>query len=255
MSESTHKVARATYAVFARRLLPEVVKRPLRRLMRTYRPSVGRVRFGDFGRTAPISDDYGHDRGTPIDRVYIESFLKEHAPKIRGRTLEVVSDEYTARFGGHRTTHRDIVDLHPENARATIVGDLTTLGAEWDDTFDTIVLTQTLHLIYNMQMAVSTLYRLLKRGGTVLVTVPGLTPIDHQKEYDTWFWSLTEASAFRLFSDVFGSDSTDVAIYGNVGSAVCFLQGLAAEELKSEMLDARDRHFPVTIGICATKNQ
>jgi hypothetical protein len=222
--------------------------------MRTDRPSVGRVRFGDFGHTDPIGGNYGYDRGTPIDRVYIEKFLTEHAQRISGRTLEVVNDEYTGRFGGHRTTQRDIIDFRPDNARATIVGELTQLGEEWDDTFDTIVLTQTLHLIYNLKGAVFALYRILKRGGTVLVTVPGLTPIDRHQEYDTWYWSLTEVSALRLFSDVFGADSTHVAVYGNVCSAVCFLQGLAAEDLKPEMLDVCDRHFPVTIGICATKD-
>lgn len=249
MNESAKKIGRA----FALRLMPEIVKRPLRRMMQTNRPRVGRIRFGDFGRTLPVSSDYGYDRGTPIDRVYIESFLTEHAHSIRGRTLEVVSDEYTIRFGANRTTRRDIVDSRPENSRATIIGDLSNLGSEWNDTFDTIVLTQTLHLIYDLKTAVSTLYRLLRRGGTVLVTVPGLTPVDRHKEYDTWYWSLTEVSARRLFSDVFGSDSTHVAVYGNVCSAVCFLQGLAAEELKPEMLNSRDRHFPVTIGICAIK--
>jgi SAM-dependent methyltransferase len=254
MSEIARKIGREMYRTYALRLLPEIVKGPLRRFMKTNRPGVGRVRFGDFGRTVPISDDYGYDRGTPIDRVYIERFLTEHAPRIRGRTLEVVDDKYTAHFGAHRTVQRDIIDLDPENARATIVGDFTKLGAEWANTFDTIVLTQTLHLIYDLQMAVSSLYRLLKSGGAVLVTVPGLTPIDQHKEYDTWYWSLTEVSARRLFSDVFGSNSTHVATYGNICSAVCFLQGLAAEELKPDMLNLRDRHFPVTIGICATKD-
>jgi SAM-dependent methyltransferase len=249
MSESIRGLARS----LASRLLPEIVKRPLRRATQTRQPGVGRVRFGDFGRIVPISSRYGYDRGTPIDRIYIEKFLTEHAPRIRGRTLEVVDDEYTARFGGCRTTRRDIVDLRPENTRATIIGDFTELGPEWNNTFDAIIVTQTLHLIYDLQRAVSTLHRLLKSGGTVLVTVPGLTPIDHGKEYSTWYWSLTEVSARRLFSDVFGADSTHVAVYGNVCSAVCFLQGLAAEELTPEMLNISDWHFPVTIGICATK--
>jgi hypothetical protein len=253
MSENARGVSQMRRAL-ARRLLPELVKKPLRRLIGYGQPGIGRVRFGDFGRTDPISRNYGYDRGTPIDRVYIERFLAEHSAKIHGRTLEVVSDDYTARFGGQRTTHRDIVDMRPDNTRATIVGDLTKLGTEWNDMFDAIVLTQTLHLIYDLPGAVSALFRILKKSGTALVTVPGLTPIDHHQEYDTWYWALTEASARRLFSDVFGAESTHVAVYGNVCSAVCFLEGLAAEELKPEMLDARDPHFPITIGICATKD-
>lgn len=215
---------------------------------------MGHVRFGDFRRTDPISRDYGYDRGTPIDRIYIERFISTYETRIRGRTLEVVDDGYTARFGGDRTTRRDIVDLRPENTRATIVGDVTRLGPEWDSAFDTIVLTQTLHLIYDLPGAVSALHRLLKSGGACLVTTPGLTPIDHHQEYETWYWALTEASAKRLFSDVFGAASTEVVVYGNVSSAACFLHGVAADELTPSMLDAQDPHYPVIIGICAVKD-
>ncbi len=253
MTDSARVVRYTKFRMLSRRLLPEVVKRRLRRFIRHGPPGIGRVRFGDFGATVPISRNFGYDRGTPIDRVYIERFLAEHASRIHGRTLEVVNDDYTARFGGQRTTMRDIVDFRPENTRATIIGDLTNLSSEWNDKFDAIVLTQTLHLIFDLQGAVSALYRLLKSGGSLLVTVPGLTPIDHHQEYETWYWSLTEASARRLFSDVFGANSTQIAVFGNVCSAVCFLEGIAAEELKPEMLLKLDRHFPVTIGICATK--
>jgi Methyltransferase domain len=236
---------------FAVRLLPESFRPPLRRIAR---PSLGGVRFGDLGRTEPISRSFGFDRGTPIDRIYIDRFLTAHASRIRGRTLEVVNDTYTARFGGSQTTRRDIIDFRSENKRATIVGDITRLGSEWDDTFDAIVLTQMLHMIYDLQGAVSALYRLLKSGGACLVTVPGLTPIDHyNNDYDIWYWALTEVSARRLFSDVFGAASTHVDVYGNVSSAVCTIHGLAAEELTPSMIDPQDPHYPVTIGICAVK--
>lgn len=235
---------------FAVRFLPESFRLPLRRLTR---PSLGGVRFGDLGRTEPISRDFGFDRGTPIDRIYIERFLAAHASRIRGRTLEVGDDGYTARFGGTQTTRRDIIDFRPGNKRATIVGDVTQLGAEWDNTFDAIVLTQMLHLIYDLQGAVAALHRLLRSGGACLVTAPGLTPMDHYHDYDIWYWSLTGVSARRLFSDVFGAASTEVAVYGNVSAAVCSLQGLAAEELKLSMIDAQDPHYPVTIGVCAVK--
>ena len=69
LRKSKGGVLRETYRAFASRLLPETIKRPLRRLMLAERPAVGRVRFGDFGRTDPISRNYGFDRGTPIDRV------------------------------------------------------------------------------------------------------------------------------------------------------------------------------------------
>ena len=47
-----------------------------------------------------LSRDFGFDRGTPIDRYYIESFLSTHASDIRGHVLEVADNTYTRRFGG-----------------------------------------------------------------------------------------------------------------------------------------------------------
>jgi hypothetical protein len=43
------------------------------------------VEFGSFRRLTPISRLWGSDRGQPIDRRYIENFLKRHAGDIRGR--------------------------------------------------------------------------------------------------------------------------------------------------------------------------
>src|SRR4051794_37443694 len=63
-------------------------------------PALGAVRLGDFCRTAPISTVFGFDRGTPIDRYYIETFLSKNADDIRGRVLEIGDNSYTVRFGG-----------------------------------------------------------------------------------------------------------------------------------------------------------
>jgi hypothetical protein len=60
----------------------------------------------------PLSRDFGFDSGTPIDRVYIEQFLTEHAMNIRGGVLEVGVMTYTDQFGGGRVTRK--VVLRPE---------------------------------------------------------------------------------------------------------------------------------------------
>jgi hypothetical protein len=54
-----------------------------------------RPRWGNLRRTAPFSDNWGWDRGTPIDRVYIERFLREHAEDVRGDVLEIGGRYYT----------------------------------------------------------------------------------------------------------------------------------------------------------------
>jgi hypothetical protein len=72
---------------------------------------------------------------------------------------------------------------------------------------------------------------------------------------DRWgdYWRFTSMSARRLFEEAFPADQVTVQSYGNVLTATAFLYGLAAEELSSEEMDARDSNFEVTIGVKAVK--
>ena len=246
----TRLSVRTTLRATAVRLLPAPVLAAVRRHFRRFR----RIDFGSFKRTQPISMEFGYDRGTPIDRIYIEHFLNQQKEHIHGRALEVVDNLYTARFGAGRVAISDVIDLDPGNPAATIVSDLAVLGVTHSDTFDCIILTQVLHLIYDMPRAIRSLRLALKPGGTLLVTVPGISPIDRGKDAGSWYWSLNKLSAERLFRDHF-QGSVQVMVYGNIFAAVCFLHGLAAEEVPEDMLEPPDQSIPVTIGIVAKRDQ
>jgi len=88
-------------------------------------PAVGSVQFGDFLRLQPISRSWGYDRGQPIDRLYIETFLQQHASDIRGKVLEAGDSAYTLRFGGERTTARDVLHVDAKAPGATVIADLS----------------------------------------------------------------------------------------------------------------------------------
>ena len=45
--------------------------------------------LGTLRRTTPLSASWGYDRGTPVERYYIENFLDEHRQDICGRMLEI----------------------------------------------------------------------------------------------------------------------------------------------------------------------
>ena len=45
-----------------------------------------RIRFGSLRRLDPVSNVFGFDRGTPIDRYYLQSFLAGRSDRIRGRS-------------------------------------------------------------------------------------------------------------------------------------------------------------------------
>src|SRR5215217_8095737 len=67
-------------------------------------PRRGSVSLGDLRRVTPISAKFGLERGRPIDRYYIERFLQESAPHIRGRCLELGDAYYTKTLGGAHVT-------------------------------------------------------------------------------------------------------------------------------------------------------
>jgi len=238
-----HRVARLLPARLGERILPPADRRP----------PIGRVRFGDLRRVTPISPDFGFDRGLPVDRYYIEKFLARHASEIAGRVLEIGDDSYTRRFGGARVTRADILHVHEGNPRATFVGDLTDASVLPENAFDCIVLTQTLHLIYDVRLALERLRRALAPGGVLLVTAPGISAIDRGEWGRTWYWSFTAVSIRRLFGEAFGDPAVMLEEYGNVLSATAFLQGLAVEELTREDLEPLDQAYPVILGVRARK--
>jgi glycosyltransferase involved in cell wall biosynthesis len=234
-------------AVMPRRVrnrVPGLVDRP---------PDVGGVRFGDLGRVTPVSADFGFDRGLPIDRYYIERFLTRHASEIVGRVLEIGDDAYTRRFGGFRVSQSEVLHVRPGNPRATFVGDLNDPRVLPENAFNCIVITQTLHLIYDVRTAVAMLHRALAPGGVVLATAPGISQIDRGEWGGSWFWSFTPSSIERLFAEMFGRDQVLVEHHGNVFGATAFLQGLAVEDVDTAKLDPLDKSYPVIVGVRARK--
>jgi SAM-dependent methyltransferase len=238
----------------ARSTLPAPVRRTLRSARGVVSGvGVGHVRFGSLRRVEPISRDFGFVRGLPIDRHYIERFLDEHAADVGGRVLEIGDDTYTRRFGGERVTTADVLHVHAGNERATFVGDLAEGAGLPDGAFDCIVLTQTLHLVYDMAAAVRAVHRALRPGGVVLATVPGITQVSADEWQHGWYWALTPASASRLFGDVFGADRVAVTSYGNVLAASSFLYGLSAGELEDAELDHHDGQYPMVVAVRAVR--
>jgi SAM-dependent methyltransferase len=216
------------------------------------RPAIGRVRFGDFGRTTPIDGDFGFGRGTPVDRFYIESFLERNSNDIAGRVLEIGNATYSQRFGAERVTQQDVLHVRLGNPHATIVGDLSAADVLPRDSFDCIVLTQTLQYVYELRAAVAQLHAALKPGGVLLVTLPGISQIEPDYSEGTWYWAFTASSASRLFAEVFDG-SVAVESHGNVFAAVSFLHGVALEELPPSKLLVRDADYPVIVTLRARK--
>lgn len=210
--------------------------------------------------TEPASRTWGFDRGSPIDRHYIEQFLSAHADDIRGRVLEFGGDDYVMRFGGgpvgegEQVERVDVMDIDAANPAATIVADLSRPGALPAGTFDCIICTQVLMLIFDFRAALAGLQQALKPGGVLLITVAGISRIcTPGVDSDLDFWRFTSLSLERLLAEQFPAEGLTVQSYGNVRAASAFLYGLAAEELSPAELDPRDRDYEVTVAGRAVK--
>jgi len=217
--------------------------------------AVRRLRYPSIDRllsVRPKSDHWGWDRGTPVDRYYIERFLADHAGDVRGNALEVKDADYTKRYG-HDLVRTDILDLDAANPQATIVADLATGEGIPESSFDCFILTQTLQYIYDVRAAVAQCERLLRPGGVLLVTVPAVSRLAGPADSYPDHWRFTGASARRLFEDAFGAGNVEVRTDGNALAGAAFLLGMAAEELGSRRLDAADPDHPVLVTVRAVK--
>lgn len=237
------------------RLLPVVVQRKLYNTLFTKKfiPPIGNVNLGDLNRTEPFSKQFGYNRGGPIDRYYIERFLQNESASIHGRVLEIGDNYYTMQYGSAKVKKSDILHIDDSNKSATFIGDLSNAPQLPDNVFDCIVLTQTLQFIYDFKDALKTCHRILSPGGTLLLTVPGITPIAYDKWGEAWYWSFTDMAMNKIMEETFPDAQIEVNNYGNVLSASAFLYGMGEKELTREQLDVHDPNMQVIVTVKAVK--
>jgi SAM-dependent methyltransferase len=231
--------------------LLQLLYRLLQLLLRKKAP----VQFHDLTRTAPISSCFGFDRGTPVDRYYIENFFREHGDLIRGRVLEVGDSSYSTKF-----SRGEVQSFHVLQHEAlgtdpnALVGDLTNLSSLPASHFDCFICAQTFQYTFEIQKAVQGAHHLLKPGGVLLATLPGISQISRY-DADRYgdFWRFTVDSVHRLFQPIFGG-GVETASQGNVLAAKLLLDGVPLEELPElAVLDVQHRDYPVLVTLVARK--
>ena len=210
----------------------------LARLRRGRRPVV----LGRLGSTRPVSSAWGWDRGTPIDRFYIERFLARHRTDVTGRVLEVKESLYTDRFGTD-VRERAVLDVDSANGAATHVADLADGEGLPEAAFDCFLLTQTLQYVSDPPAAIATAHRVLRPGGVLLVTAPVTSRMTDPPATD--LWRVTPPGLRKLLEEAFGTGAAEVEGPGNVLAQVAFLEGLAVEDLREGDLLEADERFPL----------
>ena len=213
-------------------------------------PSKHGIQWGDLRRLKPISSECGLDRGTPVDRYYIQEFLKRYSSDIRGRVLDVGGFGYAKRFGDSRITRADVLTLDATNFRGEIIVDLYNRDIA-HQSYDCVIAVEIFHLIYDINAALSECSRILKPGGVLLATFSCVTQVDARAGTDRDFWRFTESTVREMLSRFFRGDKFETHQYGNIKAATASLYGIASEELRAEERDTADPLFPVVIGVRA----
>jgi hypothetical protein len=211
-----------------------------------------RPRWGNLRRFAPVSVDWGGDRGTPVDRVFFDRFLREHAHLIRGRVLEILDDTYSRTYGGGEVTSTLVVDIDGTNRHADLVTDLCAPGALRDELVDSIVLTQTIGLLPDYPTALVNLWGALRPGGAMLITnnvvgrvarpTDGLDAIRH-----------TPLGLKLTVQRVLPDADVEAFGFGNLVTCIALLEGISAEELTAEELAFHDPTFPTSCAVVVRK--
>ncbi len=202
--------------------------------------------------TEPVSRLFGFDRGKPIDRHYIEHFLQTHSDSIYGDVMEIGESTYTELFAQGKFTPW-IFHANPIPG-ASFYGDLSGEHNLPANRFHSIICTQTLNFILEPKPALQALYNSLRPGGTLLLTVAGLSQISRY-DMDRWgdYWRFTDLSLRKLCELIAPSAQIDIGTYGNVGTAKAFLDGLACEELDPKMFAHVDKDYQIIVTASITK--
>lgn len=201
----------------------------------------------------PASRRWGTERGTPIDRYYIEKFLEKNSRLIKGTVIEVSENVYTKRFG---TNIAESLILHVDGRNNTLKGNLETGEGIEEEICDCLICTQTVQMIFNQADVFKNIYKMLKLGGYALITGHGTSPIS-MRDYMQWgeYWRYTPKTIEKLLlQSGFKTKDISIEVFGNVKVDMCFMYGLCLEDLSKEDLEYRDEQFPLIIGAIVRKD-
>jgi SAM-dependent methyltransferase len=192
---------------------------------------------------------YGFDRGTPIDRYYVDKFLSARTELIRGRILEIQTSDHARRYGSGATVMHTL-DINPD-FHPTYLCDLAAADSVPSGSYDCFLLPNTLCFLRDLESALRQARRIVRRGGVILATVPGFVPLTPDAPD---YWHASAAGWREITGRVWPDCETWVESHGNCLAAAAAMYGLVVEELTAAELDATDPRYPVLVTVeCRTR--
>lgn len=143
---------------------------------------------------------------TSLHRQLLEKHLKENSRRLHGAILDVGSGgrRYDHLFAGTVTA----VDIRPDPERHIIFADVSQELPFSDNTFDAVICLEVLEYVPNLTKALQEIRRVIKPGGTVMVSVPFLyhdhdDAVRYTKAYLTARFSAFPHVASATFGNAF----------------------------------------------------
>ena len=217
---------------------------------RTVTHGLERPVWGNLRRTSPISPSYGFERGTPIDRFYVDRFLSARRALITGRVLEIQTTDHIRRYGMD-VAKADTLDINPA-FNPTYCCDLARADIVPTGQYDCFLLPNTVCCVRDLDAALGHARRIVRPGGVILVTAPGFVPLTPDV---TEYW-LASADGWRVIAGrVWPDCDVSIATHGNCLAALAAMHGIAVEELTAQELELTDPRYPVMVTIeCRVPN-
>ena len=243
-----------TVLVSRLRLLDDAMPSPLRSLARRiYRGLRGiwlRPRWGNLCRSRPFSDFSEPGYGTPIDELFFAEFIDTNRDALRGRVLEIGSRTWADRAPAGRVTAVDIIDIDPDNLRATILADPSDPLVLDESSYDCVIMASPVGYPSDPAVVLKTLWAAVKPGGTILLSSPVIGPINIQDEGG---WRLKAASLQMLVERALPDAQVSARDFGSLATAIASIASIPAERVRKAALSWRDERYPVVA--CARINR
>jgi SAM-dependent methyltransferase len=180
-------------------------------------PHHGLDDWGDLRRLEPVSPAGGSERGLPIDRYYLERFLRRHKDDLTGTVLEI----------------RDAADLTQAPEAAS-------------ESCDCLILVDVLRFVEDPATALTECHRVLRPGGVLLASVAAAARVDSERP-DRDYWRFSPHGFRRLLERTFDPAGIEVRAEGNRRAVIAFLAGLAGEEVGTPALDSGHLSTPLIV--------
>lgn len=204
----------------------------------------------------PVSEQFATERGTPVDRYYIEKYLEQNSMYIRGHVLEIEDNAYTKKFGRNHYEKSLVMDVSAKTPNIDFNANIETGEGVEGAIADCFICTQTLMYIYNLNAAAKNIVKILKPGGVALITCSGLSQNSRRcmENYGA-YWGFNEASLKNIFSEVDGANIIESGTYGNVKTVSAHINGLCQEDLDKSDFAVNDICYPLIVYVTVKKNE